>query len=110
MSERDDKVIPYAASDFQLDSRVENTLKTAVGHKGSINMQKYKDSCITGEFEGWGGDTVYELDDGSKWELVSYTYCYSYSYRPRAIIWRDGGRYYLEVQDMNDKKEVREVL
>jgi hypothetical protein len=72
-------------------------------------MQKYKDLCISGDFEGWDGDTVYKLDDGSKWELVSYNYSYSYSYRPRAIIWRDGGRYYLEVQNMNDKKEVREV-
>jgi hypothetical protein len=34
-------------------------------------MQKHKDSYITGDFEGWDGDTVYELDGGSKWELVS---------------------------------------
>jgi len=32
-------------------------------------MQKHKDSCIADDFEGWDGDTVYELDDGSKWEL-----------------------------------------
>jgi len=72
-------------------------------------MQKYKNSCITDEFEGWNGDTIYELDDGSKWELTSYTYSYSYSYRPKAIIWRDNGRYYLEVANMSDKKEVRQV-
>ena len=72
-------------------------------------MQKYKESYIAEEFEGWDGDTVYELDDGSKWELASYTYSYSYSYRPKAIIWREGGRYYLEVATMKDKQEVREV-
>ena len=72
-------------------------------------MQKYKDSYITDEFEGWDGDAVYELDDGSKWKLASYTYSYSYSYRPRAKIWRDGGRYYLEVETMSDKQEVNEV-
>ncbi len=49
-------------------------------------MQKYLESYITDEFEGWDGDTVYELDDGSEWELVSYTYSYSYSYRPKAIV------------------------
>jgi hypothetical protein len=81
----------------------------ALGIKKEINMQKHKGSCISGDFEGWHGDKAYELDDGSKWELVSYTYAYSYSYRPRAIIWRDGGRHYLEVQNMNDKQEVREV-
>ena len=72
-------------------------------------MQKYKDSYISDEFEGWDGDTVYELDDGTKWELASYTYSYSYSYRPKAIIWRDGGRYYLEVANMSGKQEVRQV-
>lgn len=72
-------------------------------------VQKYKDSYISDEFEGWDGDSVYELDDGSKWELASYTYSYSYSYRPKAIIWRDGGRYYLEVANMSGKKEVRQV-
>ena len=72
-------------------------------------MEKHKDSYITGDFEGWDGDKIQELDDGSKWELVPSSYSYSYSYRPRAIIWRDGGRYFLEVQNMNDKQEVREV-
>ena len=72
-------------------------------------MQKYRDANIADELEGWEGYTVYELDDGSKWELVSYTYSYSYSYRPKAIIWQDGGRYFLEVQNMNDRQEVREV-
>ena len=72
-------------------------------------MQKYIDSHIEDDFEGWDGDTIYELDDGSKWELVSYAYFYTYSYRPEAIIWRDGGKYYLEVKGMKDKQEVREV-
>ncbi len=72
-------------------------------------MQKYLESCITDEFEGWDGDTVYELDDGSEWELVSYTYSYSYSYRPKAIVWQDGGKFFLEVKNMKDKQEVRKV-
>ena len=72
-------------------------------------MQKYKDTYISDEFEGWDGDTVYELDDGSKWKLVSYAYSYTYSYHPKAIIWRDGGRYYLEVANMPDKQEVRQM-
>jgi len=72
-------------------------------------MQKYLESYITDEFEGWDGDTVYELDDGSEWELVSYTYSYSYSYRPRAIVWQDGCKFFLEVQNMRDKQEVRKV-
>ena len=72
-------------------------------------MQKYLESYITDEFEGWDGDTVYELDDGSEWELVSYTYSYSYSYRPKAIVQQVGGKFFLEVQNMKDKQEVRKV-
>jgi len=72
-------------------------------------MQKHKESHISDEFEGWDGDTIYELDDGSKWELVNYTYSYSYSYRPKAIIWLDGSRYYLEVSSISGKQEVRKT-
>jgi len=81
----------------------------ALSFKGLRNMQKYKDSYISGDFEGWDGDSIYELEDGSRWELVSYKYSYSYSYRPKATVWRDGGRYYLQVANMSDKQEVREV-
>jgi hypothetical protein len=73
-------------------------------------MQKYRDSYIVDDFEGWDRDAVYELNDGSKWELVHDTYSYSYSFHPRVIVWRDGGKYFLEVINMNDKQEVREVI
>ena len=72
-------------------------------------MQKYKSSCIADEFEGWNEDTIYELDDGSKWKLISYKYSYMYDYRPKAIIWRDGERYFLEVDGISEKQEVQEV-
>ena len=70
-------------------------------------MIKVRDTCISGDFEGWDGDKIYELDDGSEWELSSYTYSYHYCYRPKATLWKDGGRYYLEVKGMRNKVEVR---
>jgi len=70
-------------------------------------VQKYKSSCIADEFEGWNEDTIYELDDGSKWELISCVHSYMYDYRPKAIIWQDGGKYFLEVDGISDKQEVR---
>ena len=69
-------------------------------------MRKLHDSYIVGDFEGWDGDKVYQLDDGSRWELASYQYSYVYSYRPRAQIWEDGGRYLLEVEGMSERVEV----
>jgi hypothetical protein len=72
-------------------------------------MNKHIDSYIAGDFEGWDGDAVYELDDGSRWELLEYQYRYAYQYRPRARVWRDGVHYYLEVAGMDGRPEVREI-
>lgn len=72
-------------------------------------MHTYIDSYIAADFEGWDGDAVYELDDGSRWELVDYQYRYAYQYRPRARVWRDGVHYYLEVAGMAGRPEVREI-
>ena len=72
-------------------------------------MRKLRDSHIVGDFEGWDGDKVYELDDGSRWELTLYQYKYVYRHRPRVRIWQDGGRYLFDVEGMNGKVEVRAV-
>ncbi len=39
-------------------------------------MEKIRETRISGEFNGWDGETVYELDDGSRWELAQYRYEY----------------------------------
>jgi len=70
-------------------------------------MHLVYDSLISDDFEGWHGDKKYELENGTKWELISYRYSYHYSYRPRARIWDDRGQYILEVDGMNEKVPVR---
>jgi hypothetical protein len=52
----------------------------------NANMYQLNDS-----FEGWQGESVYELTDGHVIKQSSYTYCYSYSYRPNVLIYKDGG-------------------
>lgn len=37
---------------------------------------------IDGEWNGWDGDTIVKLTDGSKWRQVEYCYEYRYAYRP----------------------------
>lgn len=66
-------------------------------------------SRIRGEFHGWTGDGIYELDNGSRWQQVRYRYRYRYKYHPKAIIERKGGRYYLHVDGMNESIQVRRV-
>lgn len=41
---------------------------------------------VDGAWEGWKGDTLVKLTDGTVWEQTEYHYEYRYSYRPEAHI------------------------
>jgi hypothetical protein len=41
---------------------------------------------VNGSWNGWSGDTIVELTDGSVWKQVEYRYEYRYSYRPKVEI------------------------
>ena len=41
---------------------------------------------IDGSSEGWSGDTIVQLSDGSVWRQDEYYYHYHYSYRPKVEI------------------------
>ena len=72
-------------------------------------MQLKYDSRIAGEFNGFNGDAVFELTNGSKWQQAKYKYKYKYKHRPKAKIWKDGSRYYIEVDCMREMIQVRRV-
>jgi len=37
---------------------------------------------VDGSWEGWSGDTIVQLTDGSVWRQDEYHYEYHYAYRP----------------------------
>lgn len=41
---------------------------------------------IEEEWEGWDGDTIVKLTDGSVWRQEEYHYEYRYAYRPRVTV------------------------
>lgn len=41
---------------------------------------------IDGTWQGWSGDTIVQLTDGSVWRQDEYRYEYRYSYRPKVRI------------------------
>ena len=43
-------------------------------------------TCIEGDFEGWDGESVFELCNGEVWLQASYEYTYHYAYRPNVTI------------------------
>jgi len=66
-------------------------------------------SRIDGEFNGWEGDTIFELVNGQKWQQSTYKYKYIYKYRPEIKIWEDKGQYLLEVEGVDEKLPVRKI-
>jgi len=45
-----------------------------------------RSASIDGDFEGWDGDTIVKLADGTLWKQSGGHYEYSYSYSPQVIV------------------------
>jgi hypothetical protein len=75
--------------------------------KVKSTMNLYIESRIAGAFKGWTGRGTYKLANGQYWRQTAYKYQYKYKYRPSARIWKDGSRYYLEVDGMPSMVPVR---
>lgn len=41
---------------------------------------------VNGAWEGWKGETLVEMTDGSIWKQGEYYYEYRYAYRPQARV------------------------
>lgn len=65
-----------------------------------------QDGTISGSFEGWDGDTIVELTDGSVFRQTEYHYEYDYSYRPDVTIFVEPFGYQLLVEDTDEPVEV----
>jgi hypothetical protein len=55
------------------------------------------ESQIRGEFKGWGGSSVYELQNGQVWKQSSYKYQYTYAYMPAVVVYESGSGYKMSV-------------
>lgn len=72
-------------------------------------VTKYFESNISGNFEGWDGDTVFRLGNGQVWQQASYSYTYHYAYNPQVIIYEASGNNWMRVQDVDDAIMVRRL-
>lgn len=65
---------------------------------------------LIGKFEGFNNfDTIFEFDNGAKWQQAEYKYHYYYAYRPHAKVIREGGNYFLVVDGLDNKVMVKKV-
>jgi hypothetical protein len=67
------------------------------------------ESHISGEFTGWQGETIFELDNGQVWQQATYAYHYHYAYRPRVTIVRVSGGYRMQVEGVSATIMVRRL-
>lgn len=68
------------------------------------------ESRVDGDFKGWDGDTIFILANGQIWQQDSYSYHYSYAYRPKVIIYKtSSGRYKMKVDRVSKEIYVKRI-
>lgn len=55
-------------------------------------------SKIISDFNGWSGDSIFELQNGQVWKQAKYKYKYFYANRPTALIVKVGSRHIMTVK------------
>lgn len=78
--------------------------RTGVSYTGSA-----LETQIDGTFEGWDGDTIFKMRDGSIWQQVSYDYTYHYAYAPDVLIYSKNGSNYMRVEGVDDEIRVQRI-
>ncbi len=64
---------------------------------------------ISGEFEGWKGETLFKMTNGQIWQQSSYSYVYHYAYSPSVFIYEFRGSLNMQVEDVEDTIEVKQL-
>ena len=112
-SELEDKVsdleeslaeIEHPDNDGSVGKGFSSSSSGAISYTGDVLKTK-----IDGEFEGWEGETIFKMINGSIWQQASYAYTYHYSYMPDVIIFKKGGTYYMKVEDVDDAIAVTQL-
>ncbi|MEK8028647.1 hypothetical protein [Pseudaquabacterium rugosum] len=56
---------------------------------------------VSGDFNGWEGETIVKLMNGQIWQQTEYHYYYHYSFMPKALIFRSGGGYKMKIDGID---------
>lgn len=72
-------------------------------------MELFKEARLEDESEGFEESTIFELTNGQKWKQIEHYYKYRYKYRPRVRIYKDGMRYFLELEGIDRSVRVEKI-
>ncbi len=67
------------------------------------------ESTISGEIEGWDGETMFKLDNGQIWQQAEYDYTYFYAYRPDVTIYQTSAGCRMKVEDETETVLVKRI-
>jgi hypothetical protein len=67
------------------------------------------ESTISGDIEGWSGDTIFKLDNGQIWQQAAYDYTYFYEYRPDVTIYQTSAGCRMKVEDETETVLVKRI-
>ncbi len=67
------------------------------------------ESSISGDFEGWSGETLFKLDNGQIWEQAEYDYMYTYDYHPDVTIYATSSGCRMKVEGAEETILVRRI-
>ncbi len=67
------------------------------------------ESTISGDIEGWDGDTIFKLDNGQIWQQAAYDYTYFYAYRPEVTIYQTSTGCRMKVEDETETVLVKRI-
>lgn len=64
---------------------------------------------IDGTFNGWNGESIFKMKNGSVWQQASYAYQYHYAYNPDVTIYLKDGKNYMKVEGVNEALHVKRI-
>jgi hypothetical protein len=67
------------------------------------------ESRIDGEFTGWTGETIFQLQNGQIWQQASFAYMYRYAYSPKILIYRSSTGYKMKVDGVDQEIHVQRL-
>ncbi len=67
------------------------------------------ESAITGEVEGWDGETIFKLENGQIWQQAEYDYTYFYEYNPEVTIYQTSAGCRMKVEGEDETVLVKRI-
>ena len=117
IEQKQDKIEELESSNEELENKLSNvqhfdnniTINSDYSTGGTNFTGSVYETQIDGDFEGWDGETIFKMTDGSIWQQSSYDYTYHYAYRPDVIIYSKSGQTYMKVEGVDDEIAVRRI-